>query len=101
MKIPAVMPYAGAKSFKGSLYLDVPEENFLNSDHKKIEDIENKMEDKPYDIYLKKGDFGYYYTKVKHENGKQVSLDPIAIPISWLSIPDYIEKIMDLIEINK
>ena len=70
-------------------------------DFQEILTLRKRIAKEPYDISMEVDSFGRYSTQVKHENGNVVNLNRVAISNSIGAVPAYIEKIMDLININK
>ena len=88
-------------NFKGDLILKNVRSDMFERDYKALHSITKRLVGKPYDITLEKGDsFGYYFTTVKHFNGKEANMGPFSIPLTGISISDFLKQFIDLLEIN-
>ena len=100
MKI-AQISNVSMRPLKGNLYLNNMQTSLSDNDYLSISEIEQKIKNEPYDITLTKNQFGQIHTSVMHNNGKSVSFGPINFPVMALSVPQYINSIINLININK
>ena len=87
--------------FNGELNIKNIRSRLGKEDFQEILTLRKRIAKEPYDIIMETDSFGRYNTKVKHENGNEVNLRRITISNTIGAIPEYIEKVMDLININK
>ena len=88
-------------TFSGELNIKNIRARLGKEDFQEILTLRKRIAKEPFDITMQVDTFGRYTTQVKHENGNEVTLSRIAIPNTIGAVPAYIEKIMDLININK
>ncbi len=87
--------------FNGELNIKNIRNRISKEDFQEILTLRKRIAKEPYDITLGTDSFGKINTQIKHENGNEVNLRRISIANTIGAIPEYIEKIMDLININK
>ena len=89
------------KNFRGELYIKNIHSHLFAEDFKEIFSLRNRITKEPYDITMQLDSFGRISTKISHENGNEVNIGRVKLPRSIGAVPEYIEKIMDLINISK
>ena len=88
-------------TFSGELNIKNIRSRLGKEDFQEILTLRKRIAKEPYNITMDVDTFGRYTTQVKHENGNIVNLSRVGIPDTIGAVPVYIEKIMDLININK
>ena len=89
------------QNFKGKIKLIGLKNDLFKDDYNKLLDLNARILKEPYDITLLKNSFGQIITKINHENSKSIELKPISFQIYNQTIPEFIEGLMNLIDLKK
>lgn len=88
-------------TYKGELHIKNIHSRLFAEDFKEILVLRKRISNEPFDITMNPDTFGRFNTNIKHENGNEVNIRRVALPNTIGAIPEYIEKIIDLVNINK
>ena len=86
--------------FQGTINLQNLEKDLLKEDYKKLVSLKQRIFKEPYDITISKTSFGNLITKITHNNGKEIKLKPLSFQYYNQTIPDFIESLMNLIDLK-
>ena len=89
------------QNFKGKINLINLKNDLFKEDHNKLQELNARILKEPYDITLLKNSFGQFITKINHENSKSIELKPISFQHYNQTIPEFIESLMNLIDLKK
>jgi len=87
--------------FKGKIELINLKNDLFKEDYNKLLDLNARILKEPYDITLLKNSFGQLITKINHENSKSIELKPLSFQHYNQTIPEFIESLMNLIDLKK
>ena len=86
--------------FQGKINLQNLEKDLLKEDYKKLVGLKQRIFKESYDITISKTSFGNLITKITHYNGKEIKLKPLNFQHYNQTIPDFIESLMNLIDLK-
>ena len=89
------------QNFKGKIKLINLKNDLFKEDYNKLVELNTRILKEPYDITILKNSFGQYITKISHENSKNIELKPISFQYYNQTIPEFIESLMNLIDLKK
>ena len=89
------------QNFKGKIKLINLKNDLFKEDYNKLSDLNTRILKEPYDITLFKNSFGQIITKIKQENSKSIELKPLSFQYYNQTIPEFIESLMNLIDLKK
>ena len=89
------------QNFKGRIRLINLKNDLSKEDYNKLLDLNTRILKEPYDIILLKNSFGQFITKINHENSKSIELKPVSFQHYNQTIPEFIESLMNLIDLKK
>jgi len=89
------------QNFKGKIKLINLKDDLFKEDDNKLLDLNARILKEPYDITIHKNSFGDFITKINHENSKSIELKPLSFQHYNQTIPEFIESLMNLIDLKK
>lgn len=89
------------QNFKGKIQLIGIKNDLFKEDYKKLLDLNTRILKEPYDITLLKNSFGQIVTRIRHENSKCIELKPLSFQNYNHTISEFIEGLMNIIDLKK
>ena len=89
------------QNFRGQIKLINLKNDLFKEDYNKLSELNARILKEPYNITILKNSFGKYITKIDHENSKSVVLKPLSFRYYNQTIPEFIESLMNLIDLKK
>ena len=89
------------QNFNGKIKLINLKKDLFKEDYNKLQELNARILKEPYDITLFKNSFGQFITKINHENSKSIELKPLSFQHYNQTIPEFIENLMNLIDLKK
>lgn len=89
------------QNFNGKIKLINLKNDLFKEDYNKLLDLNARILKEPYDITLLKNSFGQFITKINYENSKSIELKPLYFQHYNQTIPEFIESLMNLIDLKK
>ena len=86
--------------FQGKINLQHLEKDLLKEDYQKLVGLKQRIFKESYDITISKTSFGNLITKITHYNGNEIKLKPLNFQHYNQTIPDFIEGLMNLIDLK-
>jgi len=89
------------QNFKGQIKLINLKNDLFKEDYNKLSELNARILKEPYNITLLKNSFGQFITKINHENSKNIQMKPLSFQHNSQTIPEFIESLMNLIDLKK
>ena len=89
------------QNFRGQIKLFNLKNDLFKEDYDKLSELNARISKEPYDIALLKNSFGQFITKINHENSKSIELKPLSFQYYNQTIPEFIESLINLIDLKK
>ncbi|MBE7703934.1 MAG: hypothetical protein E7Z89_07790 [Cyanobacteria bacterium SIG28] len=89
------------QNFKGKIKLINLKNDLFKEDYNKLVELNTRILKEQYDITLIKNSFGQFITKINHDNSNSIELKPLSFQHYNQTIPEFIESLMNLIDLKK